>query len=265
MNEKEVTFFHIKDKAWQALAVWGVFIIVAIAINGTIPFVLGADVRAWTFSVTKITLFSVIVYAGLFLVVPLILTKGLRTVLRPDFMIPVIVAVVGIALWWPVARLSALVVIPVLAYLHWRFDLSELGIGSRSWRGDVVAVLCLGILAMVPVLISADMKSFAPAAALLAAGNRLFANPASTVENMFYFGFLTERLSTKTGRWWTPLIIGAMYTLHEMSNPEYWYTQMNFVFVFVGTSVFAAVYLWRRSVVVIWLGDGLGRFLSNLF
>lgn len=265
MNEKGVTFFHIKDKAWQALVVWGVFITVAIAINGTIPFILGADLQAWTFSITKITIFSVIVYAGLFLVIPLILTKGLRTVLRPDFMVPVIIAVLGIALWWPIARLSALVVLPVLAYLHWRFDLSELGIRSRNWRGDVVAILLLAVLGIVPVLVSANTKSFAPGAALLAATNRLFANPASTVENMFYFGFLAERLSSKTGKWWTPLIIGAMYTLHEMSNPEYWYTHLNFVFVFVGISLIAAVYLWRRSVVIIWLGDGLRQFLSNLF
>jgi hypothetical protein len=158
-----------------------VFIIIAITINGTIPFILGADLRAWTFSTTKITIFSVIVYAGLFLVVPLILTKGLRTVLRPDFMVPVIIPGLGIALWWPITRLSALVVLPVLAYLHWRFDLSELGIRSRNWRGDVVAILLLAVLAIVPVLASANTKSFEPAAALLAGANRLFANPASTV------------------------------------------------------------------------------------
>jgi hypothetical protein len=57
-------------------------------------------------------------------------------------------------------------------------------------------------------------------AALLTALDRLFANPASSVENLFYFGFLTERLSYRTGKWLTPLLIGLMYTAHEMSNPE---------------------------------------------
>jgi hypothetical protein len=100
---------------------------------------------------------------------------------------------------------------------------------------------------------------------MLAGVNRLFANPASTVENMFYFGFLSERLSYKTGKWLTPLVIGAMYTAHEMSNPEYWYANMNFVFTFVGITLLTAVYLWRRSIVAIWLGDGVGRFLTRLF
>jgi hypothetical protein len=95
--------------------------------------------------------------------------------------------------------------------------------------------------------------------------HRLFANPASTVENLFYFGFLTERLSLKAGRWLTPLLIGLMYTAHEMTNPEYWYEDMNFLLPFVGVAIFAFIYLWRRSVVAIWLGDGLYRFVSNLF
>jgi Na+-transporting NADH:ubiquinone oxidoreductase subunit NqrB len=95
--------------------------------------------------------------------------------------------------------------------------------------------------------------------------DRLFANPASTVENLFYFGFLTERLSLKTGRWLTPLLVGLMYMAHEMTNPEYWYESMNFILPFVGVAIFAAIYLWRRSAVVIWLGDGLYRFVGNLF
>jgi hypothetical protein len=60
-------------------------------------------------------------------------------------------------------------------------------------------------------------------------------------------------------------VIGAMYTAHEMSNPEYWYGGVSFVFIFIGVSLFAAVYLWRRSTVVLWLSDGFGRFISQLF
>ena len=36
-----------------------------------------------------------------------------------------------------------------------------------------------------------------------------------------------------------------------------------FTLVFIGVAVFAMIYLWRRSVIAIWLGDGLGRFLNN--
>jgi hypothetical protein len=95
--------------------------------------------------------------------------------------------------------------------------------------------------------------------------DRLFANPASTVENLFYFGFLTERLLYKTGKWFTPLLIATMYTSHEISNPEYWYGHLSFVFVFVAIAVTAAIYTWRRSVIVTWLGDGLSRFVIHLF
>ena len=104
-----------------------------------------------------------------------------------------------------------------------------------------------------------------PAAGLQAAFNRLFANPASTVENLFYFGFLTEQLSRRTGGWLTPPLVGLMYTAHEMSNPEYWYGGANFVLIFVGVTIWAAIYLWRRSAVVIWLGDGLYRLVGSLF
>jgi Na+-transporting NADH:ubiquinone oxidoreductase subunit NqrB len=76
---------------------------------------------------------------------------------------------------------------------------------------------------------------------------------------------MTERLAPKFGRWWTPVLIGLMYMVHEMTNPEYWYEGMFFPIIFIGVAIFAMIYLWRRSVVVIWLGDGLGRFLINLF
>ncbi len=40
---------------------------------------------------------------------------------------------------------------------------------------------------------------------------------------------------------------------------------MSFALIFIGVSLWAAIYLWRRSAVVIWLGDGLHRFVLNLF
>ena len=92
--------------------------------------------------------------------------------------------------------------------------------------------------------------------------DRLLANPASSVESLFYFGFVAERPSARTGKWLTLFLIAAMYTAHEMTNPEHWYEGMNFGFVSVGVALIAALYLWRRSVVVIWLGDGVRWFLT---
>jgi hypothetical protein len=56
-----------------------------------------------------------------------------------------------------------------------------------------------------------------------------------------------------------------MYTLHEMSNPEYWYNGTPFAVEFVGITAIAILYLWRRSVIPVWLGDGLGKFLGGMF
>jgi hypothetical protein len=261
---------EIGRRAWEALAVWGVFIVFAVIVNATIPFALGVDVRAWTYSGTKSIIMHLIVYALLFMVVPLILTKGLKTARKIRFLVPLVVAVVGITLrgvMWPAALLpTGFLAIPVLAYLHWRFDLSDLGVRSRGWRGDTVAILLMGLLVLASTYLQPAVHySFAVGSALAAALDRLFLNPASSVENLFYFGFLTERLSHKTGRWFTPPLIGLMYTAHEMSNPEYWYGGLPFAIVFVGITITSAIYLWRRSVVVVWLSDGLGRFVSNLF
>lgn len=253
---------EIDHRARQALLVWGIFIVVLVIANGTIPFVLGADLHAWTASAAKAIFFDFIIYAGLFLVVPLILTKGWKMVRRPTFLLPLLVGVIGIGLQ-PLVHPAPVLVLPVLAYLHWRFDLSDLGIRSRGWKGDILAIFFMGAVSLVPVLFPGP-HPLTPGNAAWAALDRLVANPASTVENLFYFGFLTERLLSKT-KWATPLLIAIMYTLHEMSNPEYWYGHLSFVFVFAAIAVAAAIYLWRRSLVVTWLGDILSRFLTQLF
>jgi hypothetical protein len=250
-------------RASQALLVWLAFFVLAILINGSIPFLLGRNLQPWTSSTTKSILFSLIVYGGIFLAVPLILVKGWRTVHQPAFLIPLILAIIAVSLW-QVFRGIAVVAVIVLAYLHWRYDLSELGIRSMGWKGDLIAILLIGILGAIPALLRPGPVTFAPGAAVLAGLDRLFANPASTVETLFYFGFLAESLSYKAGKWLTPILIGLMYTAHEMTNPEYWYTGTNFLLICVGVSLFTVIYLWRRSVVTIWLGDGLGRFLRAL-
>lgn len=262
-TENELTT-NIRWRSMQALYVWGVFIILAVIFDGTIPFILGFDLHKWTYSPLKDIAFNFSVYGCLFLVVPLVLEKGWATVRRPDFFIPLCVAVFAMTLRTFFRPTAALAVI-ILIYLHWRFDLSKLGIQSCGWKGDIIAILLFGLIYSAPSLLQSNSILSAPGSAFLASLDRLFLNPASTTEYLFYFGFLAERLSHKTGRWITPLIIAAMYTTHEMTNPEYWYEGSNFLLIFIGVALAASIYLWRRNLVVIWLGDGLGRFVSRLF
>jgi hypothetical protein len=257
---------QITHQARQAFILWCIFFVLLVIFNGTIPFALGVDLRAWTVSLFKSVLLGFIFYGILFLAVPLILIKGWTTVRQPEFLIPLCIAMLAITVWNFYHWAAAIAVI-VLAYLHSRFDLSGYGIRSRGWKGDLLAILFMGLLGFVPLLMqtSSASHSLSLGTAFLTGLDRLFGNPASSVENLFYFGFLAERLSYRTGKWLTPPLIGLMYTAHEMSNPEYWYGNMSFVLVFVGITIWAGIYLWRRSAVAIWLGDGLYRFAGRLF
>lgn len=254
---------NVSKRARQALVLWGVFFALNVILNGTVPFVLGADLHAWTSSFAKAILYPLLIYGILFLVVPLILAKGITTVRQPGFLFPLILAVVATSLWYVFRGIGAVVIV-VLAYLHWRFDLSDLGFRSRGWAGDLSAIVLPGLLVALLGLMQARGWSPEPGNALHSALDRMFANPASSVENLFYFGFVAERLSTRAGRWFTPFLIALMYVAHEMSNPEYWYEGMSFGFVFVGVALITALYLWRRNVVAIWLSDGLRWFLTGL-
>lgn len=248
----------------QALIVWSVFIVLNILFNGTIPFLLGKDLHAWTVSPIKSFLFNFVQYGLMFFVVPLILTKGWSTVRQPAFLLPLLLAILSLALrgvFRPVAILSIL----VMAYLHLHYDLSELGLRSRDWRLDALAILLIAVLFSSQRLVKSEPFVFHFNNALRLGFDRLFLNPASTTEYLFYFGFLAERLSYKLGRGWTPFVIASMYTFHEMTNPEYWYEGMSFPIIFVGIALFTMIYLWRRNIIAIWLGDGLGWFLGRLF
>lgn len=252
------------DKFYLAIKIWLVFIALLIFINDLIPLIFGLNLYSWTYSIFKNFLFSVVIYAGVFLVVPIIMVKGWENVRKPAFLIPLLIAVLGISLTWLVNPFTASIVVIVLAYLHLRFDLSDLGIRSRGFKGDVIAIIFIGILNLIPVLLQGNFHTSSINNALLAGISRLFANPASTVENLFYFGFLTELIVHKLGRW-TPILIGVMYTIHEITNPEYWFENTSFIFIFIGIVIITLIYIWRRNIVAIWLGDGLGRFLSQLF
>ncbi len=249
-------------EAGQALIVWGIFMVLLILLNGTVLFVFGVDMREWTGSRVKGLLFDSVIYGGLFLAVPMILVKGWRTVRKPGFTIALLAAVAGISLRSFIPY-SPAIVPPLIVFLHWRYDLSGLGIRSIGWKGDLAAVGVMAVLGLGAAMIPFHPLSFSPVKGLLTAAERMFANPASTAENLFYFGFLAERLSRKTGPWLTPLVIGSMYTLHEMTNPEYWYAGMSFPFVFVGLIIVSAIYMWRRSLPIVWLGDGIFRFMQG--
>lgn len=255
---------HLHHQSRQAFLLWCIFFVLVVLFNGTIPFALGVDLHAWTASPVKSVLFAFLIYSILFLAAPLVLIKGWGTVRQPAFLYPLLLAMLAISVWHFFHYAAAIAVI-VLAYLHWRFDLSGYGIRSKGWKGDLLAILLMGLLGLFPLLMGASSHALSFGPALSAALDRWFGNPASSVENLFYFGFLTERLSYRTGKWLTPPLIGLMYTAHEMSNPEYWYGNASFVLIFVGVAIWAAIYLWRRSVIVIWLGDGLYRFAGSLF
>lgn len=67
--------FESDHRAKQALIVWVAFLVLNILLNGTIPFVLGSDLKAWTVSPNKTFLFNLVQYGLMFLVVPLKITS----------------------------------------------------------------------------------------------------------------------------------------------------------------------------------------------
>ena len=253
-----------KKKAHQAILVWVLFFGATVAINLLIPLALGLDMYSWTYSNAKGLLFFSTNYAGFFLVLPLILTKGWKTVKKPSFIIPLAVAAVSVVLWYPIHYIATIAIV-VYIYLHWRFDLSELGFRTKGWRSDLLAILLMGGLGLAHALVASRVFQLNVLPAFYDTLFRMFGNPASTIENFFYFGFLTERIEKKFSHYIVPFLIGAMYTAHEISNPEYWYEGSSFAFIFIGVTVIAAIYLWRRSSIVMWLGDGLQWFMSKLF
>ncbi len=253
------------DRSWrQALLLWLIFFGGMVLLNGTFPFLLGGDLRAWTASPVKYLLLSLLIYGGLFFCAPLVLVNGWAAARRPGFWLPCLAALVAITFWSDLRGIAGVVVV-VYAYLHWRYDLSGLGFRTRGWKGDLAVLLGVAAVVLAVVIFQSTRAPFNWGKSALGVLDRLFANPASTVENLFYFGFLAERLSYRAGKWLTPLLVALMYTAHEMSNPEYWYGGVAFGFLFGGVAIWAAIYLWRRSAVVIWLGDGLYRFVLALF
>jgi hypothetical protein len=251
----------LRDPTARALAVWLGFFGVAAALNFLVPTWAGIDLEAWTYSALKRALIFTLVYGLWFTAVPLLDEKGWAGLRRRDLLGLGAVAVLGSALaaaqpWFAAATVGT------LALLHVRGDLSGLGVRSRGALGDALAVALLVAASALDLLGRGPDLRLDWRAGLAAALARLFANPASSVENLFYFGYLTERLARRIRGWAAPVVAG-LYTLHEMSNPEYWLEGMSFGFTFLAVLVTAAVFLWRRSVIVIWLASGLARGLGS--
>lgn len=252
----------VPTPAVQAFLLWVVFMAVNVVHHGTIQFILGSDMQGWVYSSTHLALSGFLVYGLIFLVAPLIMVKGWQTVRQPAFLIPLAAAVVSASLWSSLRGIG-LVIILALVYLHLRFDLSEFGLRSSGWRGDITATIAVCALYLVPRLLK-PIGGLDPQAGLAAGAFRMLGNPATSAEYFFYFGFLASRLSASFRSGPTSVAVGLMYMLHEMTNPEYWYEGTEFAMLFVGVSIACAIYLWRRSLLPIWLGDGLARTIGAL-
>lgn len=107
-----------------------------------------------------------------------------------DFSDSLVVTAIGIAIrpvaWpnalWPTSFLT----IPCLIYLHRRFELSQLGFVSKGAAGDAAVIVLMGLLALGAVFLPPPSQlHFAFGSAIVAALDRLFLNPASSVENLF--------------------------------------------------------------------------------
>jgi hypothetical protein len=132
-------------KIKQALVLWGVYLAVTFLVNATLPFIFGVDVGKWTYSPAKDVLVNVIIYWGVFLLAPMILVKGWDVVRQPAFIGPLLVAAIALSLrtfFRPVSILAILIII----FLHWRYNLAEVGIRSSGWRGDLVAIGLVGLV-----------------------------------------------------------------------------------------------------------------------
>lgn len=153
MNERSSDSVEIDKKARQAVYIWIAFFVATVLINGTILYAIGIDTYAWTYSTLKGLLLFTVDYAGFFLVVPLILTKGWKTIRKPSFLLPMAAAAVSVVLWYPIHYIATIAIV-VYIYLHWRFDLSELGFRTRGWKGDILAILLFGSLGLLQALLS---------------------------------------------------------------------------------------------------------------
>lgn len=247
--------------ALEALGVWMLFLLACVLINASIPFALGADVSAWTGSWQKSILFGAVIYGLLFLVVPVLLVKGQAMARHPVALALMLLMLLSAALW-SVVPFAAFGILLGLGLMHRKYGLAELGVRFSLDRSDLLALLFIALLYSVPQLASLARGRLDLVGALAAGLKRLLANPATTAEYLFYFGFLATRLEPRLGRWVTPALIGLLYAVHEMTNPEYWAEGMQFALVGIGVAAACSIYLWRRNLLPIWLGDGLSRLLQ---
>ncbi len=76
----------------------GRFVVLALMLNRWLPLAFQCDLPSWTYPTEKAVYWSLFRYAGLFLVVPLVLTKGWGIVRQPAFLLPLLASVSAITL-----------------------------------------------------------------------------------------------------------------------------------------------------------------------
>jgi len=86
---------EIRKRAHKALIIWLFFFIATLSINPLIPVALGLNLHDWPYSNPKGLLLFSVDYAGFFLVLPLLLTKGWKTFKKPSFITPVVTSAVN--------------------------------------------------------------------------------------------------------------------------------------------------------------------------
>jgi len=104
-------------KAKEAIRIWLLFFAATLMMNLIIPLVLRIDLYNWTYSNAKGLLLFSVNYAGFFLFLPLVTTKGWMIVRKRSFIIPLIPAALSVVLWYPFHYVATIALV-VYLYLH---------------------------------------------------------------------------------------------------------------------------------------------------
>ncbi len=246
------------------LIMWFIFIILLVIMNKTIYFIFGIDVKDWTNSKIKSLLINVIIYGFVFFIIPILYVK--KNDIKGNWILIscLLCGLLGLFLSTYSKWFNLLLFISVFILLL-RGDLYNLGFEKiKIWEYIIMSIIYI-LLYSIPSLFSWGNSNNNLNNTIISVIDRMFLNPASTVEYIFYYGFLGKRLILILGKILTPIILGLMYVLHEMSNPEYWYENVNFLFIFIGVSIVSVLFFWKKNLIPVWIGDGIGRFIIRIF
>lgn len=261
IKTKLINLFESEHKF--IILIWFVFIFLAIIFNRTIQFIFGFDVKNWTYSTLKSLLFNIFIYGIVFYIIPIFYTN--RKNLKWNWLIYIcsFLSILGLGLsiysrWFNILLYISVVILIIKGYL------TNLGFERIKFWEFILLTIFYGILYLIPVLVTRSNQNLTINDAISSLIDRMFLNPASTVEFIFYFGFIGKRLSLMLGKIITPIALGLMYTIHEISNPEYWFENINFIFIPFGIAIFSYIFLWKKNLIPIWIADGIGRFIAKV-